>query len=173
MTRWWHEGYDDQTQSDYLRYYFTIAFSKQYARAVGWYELMDRAQQHNDPTRFGRGLLDENLNPRPVAYVMRNLIRSWTTTMNLTTDSSGIIRFRGFAGNYLLLVPDYQNATFHVTEGRLNTMEAQLNSKETVSSSTNTAILSMNAVLTTLGTVILAATILLYLRVRMRNRVVR
>ncbi|MGB9023034.1 MAG: endo-1,4-beta-xylanase, partial [Candidatus Bathyarchaeia archaeon] len=54
-SKWWHEGYDSQTQADWLRHQFTIAFSKPYVAAVGWYEAKDTSTHQDDQTRSGRG----------------------------------------------------------------------------------------------------------------------
>jgi len=116
--RWWHDGYNDQTQADYLRHFLTIGFSKPLVGLAGWYYVAerDRPGYKDDPSRYGNTLFDKDLKPRPVAYVMRDLLRSWTTVLNVNTDSNGVVTFRGFGGDYELEVQGYPKARFHIVE---------------------------------------------------------
>ncbi len=97
---WWHRPWDEPTQAEYLEGFYTIAFSKPFVQSINW------AWGSTDQDAFipGGGLLDSHLNPKPAYYTLKRLIESWSTTQKGTTDSSGMFSFRGFAGEYEIII---------------------------------------------------------------------
>ncbi len=117
---WWHQYWDEQTQAEYLRDFYTIAFSKPLVNGVMWsYGVSDR-----DSYVVNGGLLDSNLNPKPSYYAHKDLVNAWTTNGSGYTDVNGSIKFRGFAGTYFVNVTaPWGYSTFqyvHVSENSTN-----------------------------------------------------
>ena len=48
--------------------------------------------------------------------------------MTIETDSDGVVSFRGFAGDYELVVPDYETVKFHIFESDQKTLIISLQS---------------------------------------------
>jgi GH35 family endo-1,4-beta-xylanase len=93
---WWHRPWDEETQAEYVRKFYTIAFSKPLVREIGWsYGVSDE-----DSFIITGGLLDAVLNPKLSYFALKNLIDSWTTSGSGITDENGEFEFRGFAGDY-------------------------------------------------------------------------
>jgi len=75
--------------------------------------------------RFGgveSGLLHADLSPKPAYLALKELIDSWTTSGNGTTDDNGELFFRGFAGDYDVTVETVDGrsleARIHINEQR-------------------------------------------------------
>lgn len=117
---WWHKPWDQETQAEYLKEFYTIAFSKPLVQEIAWsYGVSDR-----ETFIKNGGLLDIDLNPKLSYYALKNLINSWTTSGTGETDERGEIQFRGFAGDYEVIVKDHTGQTFktsvHITEQQTN-----------------------------------------------------
>ncbi|MCS7011194.1 MAG: hypothetical protein N2049_03560 [Anaerolineales bacterium] len=94
----WHESHSEETQAEWARYTFTIAFSKPYVSGLMW---VASGETTPDDNMYGMGLI-EGTNPRPIIHTIRDLIHSWTTSGRAKTDSSGTLSWRGFTGDYTL-----------------------------------------------------------------------
>ena len=93
----WRSGHTDQAQADWARYAYTIAFSKPYVTGVVWVPASDT---NTSGDLAGYALFDAGGQPRPVVSTISNLIHSWTSAGSGTTDGTGLLTWRGFAGNY-------------------------------------------------------------------------
>lgn len=83
--------------------------------SIHWWGLSDRfIWLKND------GLLDRDFNPKPVYNRLKKLIKEeWMTkNMELVTDKKGQVDFRGFYGNYQLILTD--------ADGKITTTEIHL-----------------------------------------------
>jgi len=96
---YWHAKWDPNVQAEYLRAIYTIGFSKEKVQSLTWWDL-------DDNTSFldGGALFDTKMRPKPAFYAMKDLIASWTTNANGTTDQDGGLGISGFAGNYNITV---------------------------------------------------------------------
>jgi len=96
---YWHSKWNQSVQAEFLRQFYTIGFSKDMVHSLTWWDL-------DDNTSFldGGALFDNKMRPKPVFFAMKDLIRGWTTNDNGTTDTTGQLGFRGFAGNYNITV---------------------------------------------------------------------
>lgn len=85
-------------QADYVERFYTLLFSHPAVEAITWWDLSDAYAWQGAPA----GLLREDLSPKPAYERLRKLIREqwWTPTQTLTSDSQGIVRFRGYLGAY-------------------------------------------------------------------------
>ena len=111
---WWHRHWDEETQAEYMHDFYTIAFSKERVEAIIWWCI-------NDDYSFiyAGGLLDEENNPKPAYYALRNLIASWTTAGSGETDAAGRLTIQGYGGEYDLTITHggmVWSGTVHVWE---------------------------------------------------------
>jgi len=56
---WWHHPWNEETQAEFLRDFYTIAFSKEPVEAITWWDINDNS------FIFTGGLLDSESNPKP------------------------------------------------------------------------------------------------------------
>jgi GH35 family endo-1,4-beta-xylanase len=68
----WHGGWDEQTQAEWLKGFYSICFSKPFVTAVSWWDANDRNSFITDG-----GLLDENNRPKEAYDTLKNLIRDF------------------------------------------------------------------------------------------------
>ena len=124
----WRDGkWTEETQAESAVQFYTLAFGHPSVVSINWWGLSDR-----DIWLKGGGLLDEEYNPKPVYIALQKLIREdWMTKhVQLKTDTQGRINFRGFQGNYNVLVtlPDGSRKTLaiHVRSNEANTWDFTL-----------------------------------------------
>lgn len=96
---WWHNKWDAQTQADFLTQYYTLVFSKPKAEAVTWWGLSDSHAFMKEGTWF-----DENGDPKPIFYALKDWIANHTTNTVGVTDENGNVTFRGYGGEYNITV---------------------------------------------------------------------
>lgn len=97
----WIEGpsrqglWDPKLQAEYCRLFYTTAFSHPAVDAVNYAEL-------GPVTRFpGGGLLGPDGQPRPAFEVVKELVtRRWRTTASGIVPLDGVVKLRGFYGDY-------------------------------------------------------------------------
>lgn len=118
---WWHNTTNEDVQAEWLLKFYTIAFSKPYVKAITWWDALDK-----NAFLCGGGLLRSDYKPRPSYEALKTLISSWTTAGSTTTNSTGEVSFRGFAGDYEIYVDGYETAKFHLTEGKSDTIVLKL-----------------------------------------------
>jgi len=109
--------WDEAAQADYAAKFYTVCFAHPSVVAITWWDLCDHGSWLK-----GGGMLREDLSPKPVYEILRNLIRSrWTTKAKGRTDGSGRFSFRGFLGTYLVTVKAQGKKTerkLHLARGR-------------------------------------------------------
>jgi len=115
-TSWLHQPWDENTQADFVQDFYTLAFGTESMQGVQWAAFV------SDKNSFliNAGILDEDYQPKPIYYTLKDLIASWTTSGSATTDENGVLEIRGFAGDYEITViqPDGTQtlAVVHITE---------------------------------------------------------
>jgi hypothetical protein len=97
---WQGQNWDEDVQAEYLKQVYTMAFSKQLVKTIGW----SFGVSDEESYIISGGILDENLNPKSSYYALKNLINSWTTFGECITDNRGECTFRGFAGDYITTI---------------------------------------------------------------------
>lgn len=127
-TQWgWHQGHTDQVQADWAVGIYTLAMSKPHIVGANWSMSYDLPAFRAENGRQGDGYLRrDGLSPRPVAYALGDLLRSWTLSGTAQTGVDGSIGFDAFAGEYLVTLTAPTGAvrqeTIHVPEGLTNTL---------------------------------------------------
>lgn len=87
-------------QADFTRDFYTLVFSHPAVEALSWFDFTDH-RWLNAPA----GLVDDDLNPKPVYAALDDLInRQWHTDADLTTSAAGICGTRLFFGTYEITV---------------------------------------------------------------------
>jgi len=115
---WWHQPWDEATQAEYLKDFYTIAFSKPLVHEIGWsYGISD-----DDSFIISGGLLDEGLNPKPSYNALKELISLWTTSGMGNTDNEGLFAIHGFAGDY--------NVTIEGADGQIYKTQIHINEQQ-------------------------------------------
>jgi hypothetical protein len=88
-------------------------------KAITWWDALDK-----NAFLYGGGLLRSDYAPRPSYEALKTSISSWTTGGSTTTDSTGSVFFRGFAGDYSITAEadGYKTlkTTLHVADGANN-----------------------------------------------------
>ncbi len=74
-------------------------FSHPTVMGITWWNAVDGGGAEGEPSLSG--LLDENLRPKPVYYILQDLIKKeWSTKISTKVQKDGAVSFRGFKGNY-------------------------------------------------------------------------
>ena len=80
---------------------YTMLFSHPAVAAITWWDFADRNAWQGAPA----GLLGKDLKPKPAYTALKDLIKNqWWTRAELTTDADGRVAFRGFLGEYKVMV---------------------------------------------------------------------
>jgi endo-1,4-beta-xylanase len=91
----------EQVQAEFAEMIFTLSFGHPLIHSVNWWGFSDRnIWQPNG------GLVDENLNPKPVYETLDRLInQEWKTKQSgLKLNSEKEVNFRGFRGDYQIRI---------------------------------------------------------------------
>ncbi len=91
----------EQTQADFAEMVYTLSFGHLNMKSVNWWGFSDKnIWQENG------GLVDENLQPKEAYKTLDRLInKEWKTNLtNLMPNKKGKVEFRGFKGNYKIVV---------------------------------------------------------------------
>ena len=84
-------------QSDYVRDFYTLAFSHPSVTSITFWNLSDR----NAWRGHAGGLLDYNLEPKKAYYTLKDLIKNkWHTSVTKTIRPGETLTFNGFFGDY-------------------------------------------------------------------------
>jgi len=117
---YWHRrSWDEELKVEWMKKFYTIAFSKPLVREITYRTARDQPYQTAQ-----RGLLSASYAPRESFYALKRLItEDWTTRLNTKTDAEGRAEFRGFSGDYQITIKTGDskiNYTIHVYEGKSN-----------------------------------------------------
>ncbi len=120
ITGGWRQGtWTEEAQAEFAEQFYTLAFAHPSMTSIHWWGLSDRWIWLK-----GGGLLDKDLNPKPVYTRLMKLIKEdWMTkNMKVTANKNGQASFRGFFGKYKITVTK--------ADGFVKTFFAHLNEKE-------------------------------------------
>jgi hypothetical protein len=91
--------YTPEARAAFFEYYYTVCFSHPAVEAINYWAL--------GPDTFEKdmSLLDQNFQPKPVFYKLKELIQTrWKTNLTGKATPAGQVRFRGFHGDYQITV---------------------------------------------------------------------
>ncbi len=87
-------------QAEFTKDFYTLVFSQPAVEALSWFDFTEH-RWLNAPA----GLVDDDLNPKPVYAALYDLIhREWHSDVDVTTGTAGNCRARLFCGNYEITV---------------------------------------------------------------------
>ncbi|HSO88971.1 MAG TPA: endo-1,4-beta-xylanase [Draconibacterium sp.] len=121
ITGWRTGKWTEETQAEFAEQFYTLAFGHPSVASITWWGISDKSIWLE-----GGGLLDKEYNPKPVYSRLMKLIKEdWMTkNIQIETDKNGHAAFRGFFGNYNIVVtkPDGNKQTLnvHLTEKGTN-----------------------------------------------------
>ena len=127
ITGWRTGKWTEETQAEFAEQFYTLAFGHPSVASITWWGFSDR-----DIWLEGGGLLDKEYNPKPVYSRLMKLIKEdWMTkNIQVKTDKNGQAVFRGFFGNYNIVVtkPDGSKQTIevHLAENGTNFWKFEL-----------------------------------------------
>ncbi len=127
---WWHRPWDEDMQAEFLRAFYTVAFSKPNVEAVSWWNISD--------TRLNLihtgGLMTAEGRPKKAYYALKDVIQEWTTSGEDRTDGRGQVAFEGFAGDYELTIAHDGKTwkrTAHISEQKRRQLTIRLGEPRT------------------------------------------
>ena len=101
ITGGWRTGsWTPEAQTEFTEQFVKLCFGHPAVASVNWWGFSDR-----NIWLPGGGLVDEEYRPKPVYNMLDSLInKAWSTNISGTTDSQGSVNFRGFFGNYEIIL---------------------------------------------------------------------
>ena len=92
--------WDEAAQADYAVKFYRVCFAHPSMRAITWWDLCDQGSWLP-----GGGMLRADMSPKPVYDQLKRLIHEeWKTRVTATTDADGRFSFRGFCGEYRVVI---------------------------------------------------------------------
>jgi hypothetical protein len=99
----------DQRVAEYVGNYLTCAFAHPAVGGFFFWGFMGASIEWKDR-------IDSSNEPKPAFHRIKQLIHDeWQTREQLTTDADGVVRFRGFLGDYALRYAIGENVRTGVT----------------------------------------------------------
>jgi endo-1,4-beta-xylanase len=101
ITGGWRTGnWSRESQAEFTEQFFKLCFGHPAVVSINIWGLSDR-----DNWIPGAGLIDEEYRPKPVYQMLDKLINhKWKTNLSVKTDNQGSAAFRGFFGEYEIIV---------------------------------------------------------------------
>jgi hypothetical protein len=112
---YWNVPWSEDTQAQYLTTAYTIFFSKQHNLGLVWWNTVEPSAHI-----YHGGIVQQDGSPKKANYALQNLINSWTTAGNATTNASGSLTFRGFGGDYEVEIVNPATGESMVTQTHIN-----------------------------------------------------
>ncbi|MHC5076091.1 MAG: endo-1,4-beta-xylanase [Planctomycetota bacterium] len=103
-----------EAQAEYAEQIYVQSFGHPSVKSINWWGLSDRYIWMERPKG---GLIDENYRPKPVYTKLQQLIKKeWMTSTSGRTSADGSIDFRGFYGEYKIILNTNQGTvhTFNI-----------------------------------------------------------
>ena len=92
-------------QAIIARNFYRIWFSIKPMMGITWWNVVDDCGAPGEPTTSG--LFDRDVQPKPSFYALDQLINhEWKTSFTEKAPKDGVIRFRGFKGQYRITYKD-------------------------------------------------------------------
>lgn len=113
-------------QAEYVEKFYTLLFSHPSVEAISWWDFSDLDAWQGAPA----GLLRKDMTKKPAYERLYNLIRkTWWSFGDAYTNMEGKASFRGYYGNYKVIVEKGDmrtDGTIHLAKGLDNRLELQL-----------------------------------------------
>jgi endo-1,4-beta-xylanase len=101
ITGEWRKGtWTPEAQTEFTEQFVRLCFGHPAVASINWWGFSDR-----NIWLPGGGLIDEEYRPKPVYIMLDNLInKTWKTNLSVKTDNQGTVAFRGFFGEYEIIL---------------------------------------------------------------------
>lgn len=97
-------------QAIIARNLYRLWFSSERMMGITWWNVVDGCGAPGEPSTSG--LFTRDMRPKPAYYALDGLINGeWKTRLTARPDREGVLRFRGFRGNYRLTWTDSEGGT--------------------------------------------------------------
>jgi GH35 family endo-1,4-beta-xylanase len=117
----WKKGtWTEEAQAEFAAQVYRLCFGHPSVASINWWGLSDRYIWDERPNG---GLIDENYRPKLVYNRLKQLIKEeWMTRIEETTSKDGSISFRGFHGEYKIILT--------TGDGEINTYRIHIKADE-------------------------------------------
>ncbi len=96
----WRGRWTEAQQADYAEEFYRICFAHPAVTAISWWDFCDVGAWAE-----GGGMIRADLSPKPVYEKLRQIIHEeWATRAEGKTDTTGAFHFKGFHGEYRVVV---------------------------------------------------------------------
>ncbi len=114
-------------QAEEVTRFYTVLFSHPAVEAITWWDFSDFRSWQGAPA----GLLRRDMSPKPAYEALYELIKGrWWTQLECRTDPQGAAKFRGFLGDYRVVVTtaagERVEQEFTLAKGQENLWEIRL-----------------------------------------------
>ncbi len=97
-------------QAIIARNLYRLWFSSPSMMGITWWNVVDNCGAPGEPSTSG--MFTRDMQPKPVYHMLDDLINNeWRTRLEVRPDRDGVVRFRGFRGNYRITWTDRQGNT--------------------------------------------------------------
>ena len=97
---WIEKEEDLYSQAEYAKDFYTLIFSHPAVEALSWFDFTEHRWLWAPA-----GVVDDNLDPKPVYHALYDLIhKEWHSNAECTTGTAGICKTRLFCGTYDIIV---------------------------------------------------------------------
>ncbi len=97
-------------QAIIARNLYRLWFSSPSMMGITWWNVVDNCGAPGEPSTSG--MFTRDMQPKPFYHMLDALINNeWRTRLEVRPDRDGVVRFRGFRGNYRITWTDRQGNT--------------------------------------------------------------
>lgn len=105
-----NDAYGQKLQAIITQNLYRLWFSLELMMGITWWNVVDDCGAHGEPSVSG--LFTRDMVAKPAYYALNNLIHNeWKTDLTAKADKDGLVKFRGFKGNYLITWTDKSGNT--------------------------------------------------------------
>jgi len=100
----WHTTLEgEERQARDAAEFYTVLFSHPAVKAITWWDFSDQGAWQDAPA----GLLRDDMTPKPIYNELKRLIKDkWWTRITKKVSRDGTVEFRGFLGEYGVVIED-------------------------------------------------------------------
>jgi hypothetical protein len=117
-TGYWGRKWSPELQSVYMRAFYVLAYASPAVRAIVW----KGATDGDSEVDFG-GLMTRPGSTKASFHTLRELLTRWTSRGDAEVNGNGQLRFRGYAGQYHVVVTDLETRRQLVARAEIDEQE--------------------------------------------------
>lgn len=125
---------DEEIQAEIIKWLYSIWFSHENVESIIYWNLVDgyaafapQGDMTAGENYYHGGLIRFDMTPKPAFYAIRDLFeKQWHTEETTYTSADGTVDFRGFYGDYEIIVDGKKKFKVSLTKGGENNFEIVL-----------------------------------------------